>query len=110
MLLLLFLYDPLYASSHDLESDYPLSGLKDENPPTSELDSPAPNPARRFWPDTCHCLPAYPGFLTSLKILDPFKQWWMGIVETDIKRMRSEVGKIFSGHLLQSRRKGSCGL
>ncbi len=31
MILLLFLYDPLYASSHDLESDYSWSGLKDEN-------------------------------------------------------------------------------
>ena len=36
MILLLFLYDPLYASSHDLESDYPWSGLKDENSPTPE--------------------------------------------------------------------------
>ena len=31
MILMLLLYDPLYASSHDLESDYPWSGLKDEN-------------------------------------------------------------------------------
>ena len=38
MILLLFLYDPLYASSHDLESDYPWSDLKDENSQTSELD------------------------------------------------------------------------
>ena len=30
----LFLYDPLYASSHVLESDYPWSGLQDENSPT----------------------------------------------------------------------------
>jgi len=37
MILLLFLYDPLYASSHALESDYPWSGLKDENPPTPDL-------------------------------------------------------------------------
>ncbi len=37
MILLLFLYDPFYASSHDLESDYPWSGLKDENSPTPEL-------------------------------------------------------------------------
>ncbi len=37
MILLLFLYDPLYASSHDLESDYPWSGLKGENSPTPEL-------------------------------------------------------------------------
>ena len=37
MILMLFLYDPLYASSHDLESDYPWSGIKDENSPTSEL-------------------------------------------------------------------------
>ncbi len=37
MILMLFLYDPLYASSHDLESDYPWSGLKDEYPPTPEV-------------------------------------------------------------------------
>jgi len=37
MILLLFLYDPLYASSHDLESDYPWSGLKDDNSPTPDL-------------------------------------------------------------------------
>jgi len=37
MILLLFFYDPLYASSHDLESDYPLSGLKEENSPIPEL-------------------------------------------------------------------------
>ncbi len=37
MILLLFLYDPLYASSHDLESDYPWSDLKDENSPTPDL-------------------------------------------------------------------------
>ncbi len=34
MILLLFLYDPLYSSSHELESDYLWSGLKDENAPT----------------------------------------------------------------------------
>ena len=39
MILLLFLYDTLYASSHDLESDYPLSGLKDENSPIPDLGS-----------------------------------------------------------------------
>jgi hypothetical protein len=39
MILLLFLYDLLYASSHDLESDYPWSGLKDDNSPTPELIS-----------------------------------------------------------------------
>ncbi len=33
MILMLFLYDPLYTSSHDLESDYPWSGLKNENSP-----------------------------------------------------------------------------
>jgi hypothetical protein len=37
MILLLFLYDPLYVSSHDLESDYPWSGIKNENSPTSDL-------------------------------------------------------------------------
>ena len=37
MILLLCLYDPLYASSHDLESDYPWSSLEDENSPTPEL-------------------------------------------------------------------------
>ncbi len=37
MILLLFLYDPLYSSSHDLESDYPWSGLKYENSPTPEI-------------------------------------------------------------------------
>jgi hypothetical protein len=37
MILLLFLYDPLYASSHGLESDYPWSGLKDENSPTPDI-------------------------------------------------------------------------
>jgi len=37
MILLFFLYDPLYTSSHDLESDYPLSGLKDDNSPTPEM-------------------------------------------------------------------------
>ena len=33
----LFLYDPLYASSHALESDYLWSGIKDENSPIPEL-------------------------------------------------------------------------
>jgi len=33
---MLFLYDPLYASSHDLESDYPWSGLKNKNSPIPE--------------------------------------------------------------------------
>jgi hypothetical protein len=28
MILLLFLYDPLYTSSHDLESDYPWSSFE----------------------------------------------------------------------------------
>ena len=37
MILMLFLYDPLYASSHDLESDYPWSGLKDENYTISDI-------------------------------------------------------------------------
>jgi hypothetical protein len=37
MILLLFLYDPLYTSSYDLESDYPCSGLKDDNSPTPHL-------------------------------------------------------------------------
>ncbi len=37
MIPLLFLYDPLYASSHDLESDYPRIGLKDENYPTFQI-------------------------------------------------------------------------
>ena len=37
MTLLPFLYDPLYSSSHALESDYPWSGIKDENSPTAEL-------------------------------------------------------------------------
>ena len=37
MILMLFLYDPLYTSSHDLESDYPWSGLKDENSPTPHI-------------------------------------------------------------------------
>ena len=37
MILQLFLYDPLYASSHVLESDYPWSGLKDENSPIPQL-------------------------------------------------------------------------
>ena len=37
MLLLLFHYDPLYASSHDLESDYSWSGLKDDKSPTTDL-------------------------------------------------------------------------
>ena len=37
MILLLFLYDPLYASSHDLESDYPWSGLKYENYPIPHI-------------------------------------------------------------------------
>ena len=39
MILLLFLYDPLYASSHDLESDYPWSGFKDENSPTPDINT-----------------------------------------------------------------------
>ncbi len=38
MILMLFLYDPLYTSSHDLESDYPWCGLKDENSPTPHLN------------------------------------------------------------------------
>jgi hypothetical protein len=37
MILLLFLYDSLYANSHDLESDYPFSGLIDENFPTPDF-------------------------------------------------------------------------
>ncbi len=37
MISLLFLYDPLYASSHDLESDYPWSGLNDENSPAPKI-------------------------------------------------------------------------
>ncbi len=37
MILLLFFYDPLYASSHGLESDYPWSGFKNENYPTFQL-------------------------------------------------------------------------
>ena len=37
IILLLFIYDPLYASSHDLESDYPWSGLNNENSPTPEI-------------------------------------------------------------------------
>jgi len=37
MILLLFLYDPLYVSSHDLESDYPWSDLKDANSPIPDL-------------------------------------------------------------------------
>ena len=37
MILLLFLYDPLYVSSHDLESDYPWSGLIYENSPTPDM-------------------------------------------------------------------------
>ena len=37
MISMLFLYDPLYASSHDLESDYPWSDHKDENSPTPEI-------------------------------------------------------------------------
>ncbi len=37
MILMLFLYDPLYTSSHDLESDYPWSGFKDENSLTPHL-------------------------------------------------------------------------
>ena len=37
MILLLFLYDPLNASSHDLESDCPWSCLKNEDSPTPDL-------------------------------------------------------------------------
>ena len=37
MILMLFLYDPLYTSSHALESDYPWSGHKDENSPRPKL-------------------------------------------------------------------------
>ena len=37
MILMLLLYDPLYTSSHDLESDYPWSGLKYENSPTPQF-------------------------------------------------------------------------
>ena len=37
MISMLFLYDPLYTSSHDLESDYPWSDLKDENSPTPHI-------------------------------------------------------------------------
>ncbi len=43
MISLLFLYDPLNASSHDFESDYPWSGLKDENSQTPELKHVYPN-------------------------------------------------------------------
>ncbi len=37
MILMLFLYNPFYASSHDLESDYSWSGIKKENSPTPVL-------------------------------------------------------------------------
>jgi len=38
MILMLFLYELLYTSSHALESDYPLSGLNDENSPIPQLN------------------------------------------------------------------------
>ena len=37
MIPLLFLYDPLYASSHALKSDYPWSDHKNENYPTFQI-------------------------------------------------------------------------